>query len=99
MLYKAGLPQLSIDWMLGHRIKNRVTEAYFKPDPETLENHYIKALPYLTVEEKVEVRVVTDERLREMEEGRKQDQKRIDELEKIIKRRYQIEQVPPTNGE
>jgi integrase len=97
MMFKAGLPQLSIDFMLGHRLNDKVTEAYFKPDPETLEQYYLKALPYLTIHEKVEVRVVTDERLQELEEGRKQDQKRIDELEKIIKRRYQIEQVPPTN--
>ena len=62
MLYKAGLPQLSIDWMLGHRIKNRVTEAYFKPDPETLEQHYLRALPYVTIKGKVEVQVITDER-------------------------------------
>ena len=33
--------------------------------------------------------MMTDERLREMEEGRKRDQKRIDELENIIKRRLQ----------
>jgi integrase len=95
-LMKTSMGQLNTDWLLGHRMKNQVQAAYFLKDPQHLRLKYREVMDAVTITEQVEVRVVTDERLQELEEGRKRDQKRIDELEKIIKRRLQIEQVPPT---
>ena len=84
MMSRAGIQQLNIDFMLGHRVKNKVTEAYFKPDPKTLEEQYMRALPYVTIKEKVEVRVVTDERLQELEREIADVKKTKKILEEII---------------
>ena len=88
LINKSNIPKTQIDWLMGHK-PNKQDEAYFKSQPDKLKAQYMKSLEHLVVMEKVEVREMTDERLREMEEGRKQDQKRIDELENIIKRRLQ----------
>lgn len=66
-LYKAGLNQLSIDFLLGHRI-DRTTASYFKADPKHLKQEYMKVMEHLAITEKVDVRVVTDERLQEFNE-------------------------------
>lgn len=100
MLYKAGLPQLTIDWFLGHKI-NRVTEAYFKADRESLKNEYMKIVPELTFTEPVETRVLTDDKLKEYEERDKkreaenqQLRKDVEELKRQMNRRDDLEKLP-----
>ena len=43
ILYSKGLPQLSIDWFLGHRI-NSTTNAYFKSNINDLKEQYISCI-------------------------------------------------------
>jgi len=66
-LLKNDFPQIKADWLLGHRV-DPVTESYFKPSPESLKSDYLKVLPHLTITEKLEVKSITDERLRELED-------------------------------
>ena len=58
-LNKIGIPQLTIDFFLGHSL-GQVTEAYIKPDVETLKNHYLKCIDALSIED-TEVRVLESE--------------------------------------
>lgn len=90
-LYKAGLAELTIQWLLGHKI-DKVTEAYFKADINKLKSEYIKVLPDLTFTEKIKVRVVTDEKLKELEEE-------IKEMKETIGWRKWLESVRKENEE
>jgi len=76
-LNDVGIPQLTIDFFLGHSIDD-TTEAYIKPKVETLKNHYLKCIKSLSIED-VEVRVLESE-----------DKKRLNELENKYKELEQI---------
>lgn len=85
-LYAAGLPQLTIDWMLGHQI-NPVTEAYFKADPTKLRLEYLKVVDKLTFIEKIKLEPVTspeyDQLLKKNQEIEKQNQQMEERMEKM----------------
>jgi integrase len=66
ILMQVNLPQLKIDWLLGHRI-DKTTEAYFKATPDGLKRDYLKLMRLLVFMEDVKIREVTDERLQELE--------------------------------
>jgi integrase len=66
-LMKTSIGQLNTDWLLGHRMKNQVQAAYFLKDPQHLRLKYREVMDAVTITGKVEVRVVTDERLQELE--------------------------------
>jgi len=55
-LEKNKVPHLTTRWMLGHSI-DAVTNAYFKPDPETIKNDYLEVVNQLTTD-KVEIKVI-----------------------------------------
>jgi integrase len=71
-LYKKGIPQLSIDFLLAHKIDND-TSAYFKADIESLKNQYITCIEGLSIESTKTVTLKSPEfievmdRLEEME--------------------------------
>lgn len=60
VLYKKGLPQLTIDWMLGHKV-DKVTEAYFKADIEALKKEYMKVVKDLSIETVKIKKIATEE--------------------------------------
>lgn len=82
-LYRAGLPQLTIDFFLAHKI-NPVTEAYFKADIGALKQEYVKVLPELSFIEPVETRVITDDLLVELERKREQDREQMRKMQRQI---------------
>lgn len=47
-LLGAGVPKERIDFMLGHR-EDKISEAYFKTNPEELKKEYIKGLNSITL--------------------------------------------------
>jgi integrase len=55
-LEKNKVPHLTTRWLLGHSIDN-VTNAYFKPDPETIKNDYLNVVNHLTTN-KVEIKLI-----------------------------------------
>lgn len=83
------------DYMAGHKINNQ-DRTYWRANPEDLKQHYLKALPYLSIdeakvkdfksEEYLEVVKKLDEKEKEMEKL----QKRFEELDKrLLKYEYQ----------
>lgn len=78
------------DWMLGHAI-NPQRESYFKAYPDAVKTEYLKVLPDLTVVDKVKTRVITDERLAELEEQNKALEERIMNLERNNQERFKDE--------
>jgi len=82
-LYRAGLPQLTIDFFLAHKI-NPVTEAYFKADIGALKQEYVKVLPELSFIEPVETRVITDDLLRGFEEREQAREREMLEMRRLI---------------
>ena len=83
VLYKSGLPQLTIDFFLGYQI-DKVTEAYFKADIKSLKSEYLKVLSEITFIEEVETRIVTDEWRAKMEEKHEKDKKEMEWLKREI---------------
>jgi integrase len=79
-LYKKGLDQLAVDWMLGHKI-NPVTEVYFKNDPKALKTKYMEAVEKLTLE-KVKVKKVTTNEYDQILRDSKNKDDKIASLEK-----------------
>lgn len=55
-LEKNKVPHLTTRWLLGHSI-DKVTNAYFKPDPETIKNDYLNVINQLTTH-KVEIKLI-----------------------------------------
>lgn len=71
----SGMDQISCDWLLGHDIKDRVRSAYFLEDPTALKLEYMQHLDKISITEKINVRVVTNE-------DHEKALRRIEELEK-----------------
>lgn len=62
--------------LLGHRIRDTTGKKYILPDYESIYNKYYKSMGVVTINGKIEVHDVTDERLKEYEEReRKRDEK------------------------
>ncbi len=67
ILTEAGLGYRQIEYMMGH-VLPAVQGAYFKlPGEEVMRNAYLKALPSLMILEPVETRILTDDKLAEIE--------------------------------
>ena len=49
-LFKNKIPQIVVDWLLGHKIDN-TSEAYFKADTKALKEQYITCIPDLSIED------------------------------------------------
>ncbi len=85
-LISCKIQKLYADWLLGHKIPPQ-DEAYFKANPGSVKSEYLKALPYLTITEKVETRIVTDERLLKLEDRLS----KLEEENKMLKIQKEIE--------
>ena len=68
---------------MGHKI-NSQDAAYFKANPGAVKSEYLKALQELTVLGKIKVRIVTDEKLEELEKQSNEQKSDIDYLKKMI---------------
>lgn len=80
-------PHLAIRMMMGHKVGDKVTEAYFLPDHDRLLKEYKKVMEHLTIYEKLKVYDNTEEIVKEQDERikalekDKQDMK--DDLERV----------------
>lgn len=88
-LRTSGMNQISCDWLLGHDIKNLIRSAYFLEDPTALKMEYMQHLDSLSITEKIEVRVVTNEdhekalqRIEELEKRQEDSNKKEREMKK-----------------
>ncbi len=66
VLYHNDLNQLSIDWLLAHKI-NRTTEAYFKSDTNKLKEQYTTCIKDLSIED-VEVHTLKSPEFKKLED-------------------------------
>lgn len=83
-LYSAGLSQLTIDFLIAHRL-NPITEAYFKADPSKLKSEYLKVLDNLTFREKVKVTRVESKEYQELFKKNLEMEKKQQVLERMVK--------------
>ncbi len=70
------------DYMAGHKINNQ-DRTYWRANPEDLKQHYLKALPYLSLDEAKVKDVETKEFKTLMEDSKKKDEE-IKELKKEV---------------
>ena len=82
------VPQIVTDWLLGHKIES-TTNAYFKPDINSLKNEYLRILPYLSLEE-VETRTVESDEYKELKEHYAEDSKAKDVEIKEMKQKMEL---------
>lgn len=68
------------DYMAGHKINNQ-DRTYWRANPEDLKKHYLRALPYLSIDKAKVKDVETKEFKTIMEDSKKKD-KKITELER-----------------
>lgn len=66
------------DFMAGHKI-DRLDRAYWQANPDDLKNHYIGALPYLSLD-KAKIRDYDSEEVRVIEEKLKEKDEQIEAL-------------------
>ncbi|UTB32688.1 MAG: site-specific integrase [Methanobacterium sp. ERen5] len=71
-LINKDIKQWSIDAMLGHAVKNRTTNAYFKPDPTIIKNDYFKIVKDLSMEE-IEVKTMDSPEFQELKDKNQKD--------------------------
>jgi hypothetical protein len=90
-LYKIGLPQLSIDWLLGHKI-DKTTNAYFKNDISKLKEQNITCIPDLSIED-VEVHTLQSPEFKKVTEELKASELRLQRLERYIEEKDKIDQI------
>lgn len=83
-LINKDIKQWSIDAMLGHSIKNRTTDAYFKPDPSHIKNDYLKIVKDLSIEE-IEIKTIESPEYQELKNQYQNDFKAKDEELKMLK--------------
>ena len=93
-LTEAGMSSDKIDILEGRKVHGVIHESYIRMKPEVLKKEYIKALPFLVVEDLDKIRTELDvekEKNTQLEnenvELKKQNEetnKRIDNLEKIV---------------
>lgn len=84
LLTEAELGYRHIEYMMGH-VLPPVQGAYFKlPGEDVMRRAYLKALPYLMILEPMETKVLTDEKLAEIEEReREREEERRKEKEEM----------------
>ena len=70
------------DYMAGHKISDQ-DRTYWRANPEDLKKHYLKALPYLSLDKAKVKDVETKEFKIIMEDSKKKD-KKIEDLEKTV---------------
>jgi len=90
-LYKKGLNQLTIDWLLAHKIDS-VTSAYFKADLNKLKQEYISCLDDLSIQD-VEVHTLQSPEFKKVTEELKASELRLQRLERYIEEKDKIEQI------
>ncbi|MDP1552379.1 MAG: site-specific integrase [Methanobacteriaceae archaeon] len=73
------------DFLAGHKISN-VDRAYWYMDPKDLKNRYLKALPYLSIDQVKVKDIKSDDfkRIEELEKYQEYMKKRLIETEKIF---------------
>lgn len=80
-LKNSGIDSLDVEWMIGHSIKP-VTSAYELPDIKTLKKNYMKVLPYLTINEPVNLEIMENaEDITQLKLQSEIKDKKIDKLE------------------
>lgn len=86
MMYKTGIPQLSIDFFLGHKIDS-TTEAYFKADTKSLKKQYFTCIKALSIRD-TEPQIIKDNDLIDLEAKMKENdlahKKEVDKLMGLI---------------
>jgi integrase len=95
-LMKTNMGQLNTDWLLGHHVKNQVQAAYFLKDPQRLRLKYLEVMDAVTIKEKVEIRLVTDERLTEIE---KKMRRMEEKLRMYVEREEKLGELPPPSND
>jgi len=81
-LINNDIKQWSIDAMLGHVVKNRTTNAYFKPDPAIIKNDYFKIVKHLSME-KIDVKTMESPEFIEIQNQLKKQEQIIKNQERI----------------
>jgi len=82
-LYRAGMAQDKIDLLQG-RTPSSVHQSYFKEDPNSLKQEYIKCLPYLVLDESKKFKTALDlekEKSAKLEESNKLKDEKVNDLE------------------
>ena len=88
-LAEAGMSTDHINLLQGRKIQGVAHESYIRINPETLREEYIKALPYIVIEDvnkyKTEVDVLKDENqhLKQREDKLKSIMERLERLEQM----------------
>lgn len=82
-LINKDIKQWSIDFMLGHAVKNRTTGAYFKPDPAQIKNDYLKIVEDLSIIEEFDVKHLETDEYKELQELKRAEKERKDENIKL----------------
>ncbi len=78
-LAESGMSTDYINLLQGRKIHNVAHESYIRINPETLKQEYIKALPYLVIEDVNKYKTEVDV-LKEENEELKEKEKQIDEI-------------------
>lgn len=80
------IPKLKVDRMLGHRV-DAITDSYFKTNLPELKQSYIKAIPFISIED-TEVKVLESEDkklLKELQAQRIKSDEKLERLERELK--------------
>lgn len=90
----AGVDFVQAERLMGH-VLPKTNRSYIKLlRRESMKNAYLKALPALTVIDDVETRVLTDEKLAELEAENRSYAERLDALERQINLKDEIDKLP-----
>ncbi|BDZ67379.1 tyrosine-type recombinase/integrase [Methanobacterium ferruginis] len=83
-LEKNNIPHLATRFLLGHSIET-VTNAYFKPDVESIKNHYLSVVNQLMTN-KVEIKIINQygDLQQQIEEIRHDEQKHMDVIGDLV---------------
>jgi hypothetical protein len=79
-LYRNSIPQLSIEWFLGHRIDS-TTSDYYKQDVQKLKEQYITCIEDLSIES-TEIHTLESKEFKELKSLRSE----VDELRAEIRK-------------
>lgn len=77
---RKGIQKLNYDFMMGHQI-DKITEAYIKPNPNSLKHEYMRCLEDLSIES-VKVRRIESEEVINIVNKLNEKDKRLKEMEK-----------------
>lgn len=80
---RAGLDKMSTDWMMGHAIDEQ-DAAYFKIREDDLRKRYLKALPYLTLDDVKRVQI-DDPEVKELRKQLKESQEKNESYDSLKK--------------